>query len=150
LQPELLQQIAEHRPSLKIRRDHWTPFLIASNLTPAAQQLFLQTLRPPQRQPVAKRRLPLVSRPAASPVHGAWTVPPMVAGRTLAFCRSLMQPRMQTALASASPRITLYWERRGLQDEVMEDLVKHELLWPEWVQHDEIDLLELKALSRRL
>lgn len=60
----------------------------------------------------------------------------------------ILQPPSSQSPSNES--LTLFWERRGLVDEVMEQMVKQELLWPEWVNHDEIDLLQLKTAIRAL
>ncbi|KAI8826591.1 uncharacterized protein EV422DRAFT_562654 [Fimicolochytrium jonesii] len=57
---KLLSQIGEHRPSLKLRGDHWVPFAILTGLPTLTAAKSLQSrLATPQENPSGKYRLPL-------------------------------------------------------------------------------------------
>ncbi|KAJ3202700.1 hypothetical protein HDU67_000333 [Dinochytrium kinnereticum] len=114
----LLNQIGEHRPSLKIRQDHWVPFTVLTGLPKnghLATHLLntLTTIRhigplpkyrlplPPSPPPALKARIEENYRPRLSkgqfghaPLDRAetwvgWRVPDMVREKSLAICRVL-------------------------------------------------------------
>ncbi|KAI8849273.1 hypothetical protein BC829DRAFT_443094 [Chytridium lagenaria] len=122
LESSLLNQIGEHRPSLRIRQDHWVPFTVLTGLPPTLPSLLqekLTTLRHIGALPLSSRPyLPkgVFGKPRIDPAElwVGWSVPEMVKSKTLMLCEVLGSDEVVEVLKEEKGGmglLTLWWER---------------------------------------
>ncbi|KAI9193318.1 uncharacterized protein BJ171DRAFT_528891 [Polychytrium aggregatum] len=157
LEPTLLRQIGEHRPSAKIRADHWVPFAVLTGLRAHTSAEFLADRIVADslfKNPLSKPTLPL----RGSEQYQPWTIPEAVRQRTIELCKLLnseefqSQENLSDALtetdesAQEFPRsLELHWERDEYQHVVSDADVEQDqdqvLMWPMFVDHRKLKLL---------
>ncbi|KAJ3081053.1 hypothetical protein HK102_002613 [Quaeritorhiza haematococci] len=167
MESAILSQIREHRPELKIRPDHWTPFAVLTDLrkhqTAEMIQKRILDLTAPyagMKGPAGRYRLPL---PGHDSTQG-WRIPEEVRSKTIALCKVLNSPeftalegtKKEEAAAVEKPESTtdapadlveeeefldhtyrIWWER----DEYRHVVDEQQLLWPDVVAHERLRLL---------
>ncbi|KAI9365503.1 hypothetical protein DFJ73DRAFT_270383 [Zopfochytrium polystomum] len=137
LKDNLLNQIGEHRNSVKIRHDHWVPFSVVTGLpSPEIQDALTRHLLPRvYARPVAGQTFPLppkhpqphhpnVTRTNFKLLRGVpdradfwkgWEVPEDVQLKTLALCRGLLHVAGEDGRAKKEDMValncTVWWER---------------------------------------
>lgn len=112
-----LPQVGLHRPGIKMRRDHWTPFLLfesSESLEPIYKDLYSE-----YKYPIGKVRypLPLLSKSLS------WTIPDQVKSRIL---------KLNSLLQNSKVSGKMLWERLDYQ---------HLAEWPGTISHDKLLLI---------
>ena len=110
-----LPQVGLHRPGIKLRRDHWTPFLLIES--PQTLEPIYEKLVSEYKYPIAKVRYPLPSVSKAV----SWTIPDQVKSRILKL----------HSLLSLEFSGKMFWERLDYQA-----LAE----WPGSISHDKLIL----------
>ncbi|KAI8911504.1 hypothetical protein EDD86DRAFT_245786 [Gorgonomyces haynaldii] len=126
----ILNQIGEHRSTLKLRRDHWVPFAVLTGLkTMQESEAITKGITSTYRFPGPFYRLPLKPNPQDEfPQFPGWKTPEQVQQKIEKLCQFLTEYKSED-------RLTLHWER----DEYR--YCNDNLVWPEYISHQKLDLV---------
>jgi hypothetical protein len=112
-----LPQVGMHRPGIRLRRDHWTPFLLFESQE-SLESIF-ENLYSAYKYPIGKVRYPL---PAVTKAL-SWSIPEPVKSRIM---------KLNSLLLDTKPlEGKMYWERLDYQK-----LAE----WPGSISHDKLIL----------
>jgi hypothetical protein len=142
---QILNQIGEHRAQLKIRHDHWVPFLVVSGLRcnqvqedktdikqSLAEEIISKIVKPQKLK--GYYRLPL-KRTDPKTIFPGWKIPEDVTTKTTALCTELSKPAFLPKLGDR--KLQFHWER----DEYRFLIEQSDLFWPQFVEHKKLKLL---------
>lgn len=142
---QILNQIGEHRAQLKIRHDHWVPFLVVSGIrhdqgqetNPDIKRSLVEQLISKIAKPQKLKgyyRLPL-KRTDHKSIFPGWKIPEEITTTTTALCTELSKPTFLSKLGDR--KLEFHWER----DEYRFLVEQADLYWPEFVEHKKLKLL---------